>query len=533
MSNLLNPTYFNVDLVLLNDSDIKRLGIKQVTTGVIFKTNSEQFEEGSLFDPLIFGPTGSEDRMKQFGYIDLYLPILHPFVFKLFITLNSKYMGIMEGNVKAKFNEEIGNFEVDENGQTGYEFVMQHLDKFKFFNNNSEQRDYKIKLMDKFLNKNSLFTKLLVLPAGMRDYTIDSEGTPSEDEINDLYRSVLATTNLCKNYAGITNIKNLDFIRIKIQKQVNTIFDYIFNLLQGKSRFIQGKFAKRAISYGTRNVATATPQKVTNLNKVKKHFYNTTTVGIYQFLGSITPITVKLLKEKFINNIFPETSDDPILIDSSTLKPVKATIKKDKKDKWLTVEGIASIIDSLSESGQLNAYCKADKYYLMRVRDTGNTITVYNNLEVIDDMTNIRPITYAELFYIAVYDEIDRFPCLSTRYPITGVGSINPSRIHVKTTIPYREVLVKYNSIEEEMDEYPIIGNSYYESAAVHTTKLGVMGMDFDGDKFYTNVLYTDESIREINKFLDSKEAYLSPTGKIIFSNDTDPINILVSHLTE
>lgn len=480
MADLLNPSYFNVDLVLLNDNDIKRLGIKQITTGVIFKTNSEQFEEGSLFDPLIFGQTGSEDRMKSFGYIDLYLPILHPFVFKLFITLNSKFMGIMEGNVKAKFNEELGTFEVDENGETGYEFVIKHLDKFKFHNNNSEQRDYKIKLMDKFLNKNSMFTKLLVIPAGMRDYMIDSEGTPSEDEVNDLYRSVLSTANLCKNYVGSTNIKNLDFIRIKIQKQVNTVFDYLFNLLQGKSRYIQGKFAKRAISYGTRNVATATPQKVNNLNKVKKHFYNTTTIGLYQFLGSITPITIKLVKEKFINNIFPETSDDPILIDSN-LKPIKAHIKKDKKDKWLTTEGLAHIIDSLSEFSKLNSYCKIDNYYLMRVRDTGDKIIVYNNLEVIDDMTNVRPITYAELFYIAVYEDIDKYPCLSTRYPITGVGSINPSKIHVKTTIPFRDVIVKYNGIEYEMDEYPIIGNNYYESAAVHTTKLGVMGMDFDG----------------------------------------------------
>jgi hypothetical protein len=55
---------------------------------------------------------------------------------------------------------------------------------------------------------------------------------------------------------------------------------------------------------------------------------------------------------------------------------------------------------------------------------------------------------------------------------------------------------------------------------------------DFDGDKVSLNVLYTEESIAEINKLLNSKEFYITPTGEITFSIKTDTLELVMLHLS-
>ena len=55
----------------------------------------------------------------------------------------------------------------------------------------------------------------------------------------------------------------------------------------------------------------------------------------------------------------------------------------------------------------------------------------------------------------------------------------------------------------------------------------------YDGDTMSLNILMSDESIKELNKYLDSPNAYLTPGGQITYSNDSDPLKLVMMELTE
>jgi hypothetical protein len=169
------------------------------------------------------------------------------------------------------------------------------------------------------------------------------------------------------------------------------------------------------------------------------------------------------------------------------------------------------------------------------VYDDGKNIEVIFNT---DTMTNtydpkyIRPITYIELMYLAIYDVRSKYPGLLTRYPVAGLGGIYPTYLYVKTTVIGRTVSVTMNGITKEVIEYPRLGEEYVNSLSPHFTKLQRLDADFDGDKVSLNVLYTEESIAEINKLLNSKEFYITPTGEITFSIKTDTLELVMLHLS-
>lgn len=54
-----------------------------------------------------------------------------------------------------------------------------------------------------------------------------------------------------------------------------------------------------------------------------------------------------------------------------------------------------------------------------------------------------------------------------------------------------------------------------------------------DGDTTSLNIIYTDESIKEIDKFLESPTAYTTPTGSIAYSQNSDVVDLVMKSLTE
>ena len=83
------------------------------------------------------------------------------------------------------------------------------------------------------------------------------------------------------------------------------------------------------------------------------------------------------------------------------------------------------------------------------------------------------------------------------------------------------------------MDEYPILKELCVESMSVGVQYLGKLGADFDGDVLSFVVLYTEESIDELSRFLNSKESILTPNGEILNSLNNDVLDIVISTLTQ
>lgn len=502
MKKTLDKRLFNIDVFTPKETDVANIG--QVTNGFIFETNSKVFRKGGLYDPLIFGQVGTTARMETFGYIDLVVPILHPLIYTTFLSLGSLYAGIAEKKKFAIFDNKKKDFVLSDNkhGHSGYTYLIDNIHKIQFDDKEGEERKLKIAMVKGYSGKDNQLTKWLVLPAGLREYEEDDNGRPQENEVNNLYRKLLGLTSMIKNININGEYSLVDSIRLKIQKVVVEIYEHFKTLIDGKKKFIEDKFAKRAVTYGTRNVITPMDNNITDLTKTDMAKLNTITVGLYQYAKAITPITVNKVMGIFSNRLFNTNTTSAYLVDPKTLKTILVDINIKKRDEWLSISGINDIMNKLAQPDVRAKPVMVDKYYIMLVHDQDNVITMLDHTDDIpEDMDKkyLRPITYTELFYIAIYDTCGKYPAFATRYPVVELGGIYPCKPYVKTTIKGRTVTVRYRGQEKEMKEYPIIGQKYVEAMSPHNTRLPRLGADFDGDSI-EGLVYGSWSVSRVQR---------------------------------
>lgn len=539
--NTENTRLFNIDILILKSPLLQMMGeIKRLN---IFEQNSSNFDQSGLFSTTIFGPVGTEMRNNQFGYIDVNIDVLHPLVFENLMSLKSIYKDIASGNKYAKFDKELKDLVLcqqdDKEADTGYEFLISNLNKIEFKNNDSNQRDFKIKFVKKYSTPEYYINKWLVLPAGLRDYVIDESGKPSEDAVNDIYRKLVTTVQILKN-TSITkdNIKLLDNVRFKIQNILIDLYEYFKTLMDGKSKFIQSKFAKRAIANGTRNVITPCLPNLTDLDSEHIITSNHAICGIYQFVKGISPIALNKLHTNFISHILSPNTNKANLVNPKTMRTELVDIKTNKRDEWLSLEGLDNVLNKLGQEDIRVEPVKIDNYYMCLLYDTGDYIEVVFDTATLPDTYDkkyLRPITYAELIYISIYKIKDDYPGFLTRYPVAGLGGIYPTKLYVKTTIKSRTVNVKlpFEAEPIKMIEFPLLSSDFDASLKPSNSHISRLVADFDGDMCSLNIVYTDNSIKEINDMLNNKSYYLTPEGDITYSSKTEPLDYILGHMSD
>lgn len=525
-----------MDLLILDDRHTRFL--KEVSSLAIFVSNSTVFDPKGLFSTDIFGPTGSTDRLEREGYINLRVPILHPLVYHILTNgRKNKYEDIMAGRKRAIFDKETNDFIIDSKGDTGYNFFIEHLDKLDFLqNSDSKERIYNNRLIEMYGKKSKLLDKFLVMPAGLRDYGIDENGRPTQDEINDIYRRLLIATNNIRN-TNITekNLYQYDVIRHKIQGIALDIFNYVFSLIDGKDKFQQAQWASRAVMNGTRNVITANAEMVTDLDSENKIGINDTVCGIYQYIKSVPNLAMYEIHSKFIMGLLSQFNLTAKVIDSKTLKTTLKTITSKERDVWLTQDGLNNLFNKFMQDYNKNDYAKIGNDYVCLVEDKGKEIYIVKDTNNIPDKVNVnklRPITYGELVYIAIADSVKKVKCTVTRFPVTGPGSIYPSNIYLKSTIIGRKVKVIMDGQEQILYEYPIPGQKFLSSMSPHYSHLKKLGGDYDGDTTSMHTIATKEAVEEIEKLLNDKNYYLSTDGSLAYTFVTKTLEIVVAHLT-
>lgn len=525
-----NRNLLNIDFLFLNREKTKNLG--EVKVPNIMSYGSSVFHEDGLYSNKIFGPVGSELRKSLPGYISLNMDVLHPLIYLHLINLKSTYGKIISGEARAKFVE--NDFILDENGETGYSFFRKHYTKIKFTLTSSPLRNSRIRLIEKYISLNEINDKWVVIPAGLRDYTTSESGQPMEDEINNLYRSLLQSTVLLKNFNSNSG-SELDGIKLKIQLSVIKIYLYLEELLDGKNKFIQGKFSKRGIINGTRNVISPTVMRIPYLKEENRITTNHTVVGLYQYCKATMPLVANGMRKLFSEDIFTGDNTLTYLLNSKTFENEKIDVGVKKRDDFYTLEGISNLSNILSLDEMLNSPVMIKSRYLYLVYDDVDYVKIIRDLSELDesmDRKKLRPLTYAELFYISILDFKDKYPCTVTRYPIAGLGGIYPSLVYVKTTYKSRNITLDFKG-KKKVNEYPIIGESYVKTMSPASTHLAKLGADYDGDTCSLNVLYTEESVNEISKFINSKENFLSPDGEIAYNPDNHEASLVLLHLTE
>lgn len=466
---------FNIDIIAPKASDVKYLG--NVTKLNIFEfSGTSSFEPDGLFSTTIFGSIGSTERNETMGYIDIGVPILHPKVYQNFLALGTDINNIITGKSRVIFKD--GEFIPDDNGGTGLYFFLSHFPNMKITDNDSDQRKGMIELNEVYSTKEYLTKHILVLPAGLRDYTVKND-KPSEDEINNLYRSLLSVSITLRNSNININDPDIELynsIIISLQEKFCNIYDYIKNILEGKGGFLQNQWAKHGVKYGTRNVITPTTNLVKNLKDENKIRGTDTVIGLHQFIASISPVAKRDINV-LISNVFDSESNKAYLYNPETLKPELTNIKYKDIERWTTFEGLDGLIGKFGQDDIKFMPIKISGKYLGLVRDTGDKIELFFN-DDIEDKTGLRPLTYIEFVYIAIYEKRNTFTGMLTRFPVDGMTSSYFTTMYLKVTTEDRDVEFTFNGETKRMCNYPILSKKAFNSLSPHYMRLGGIGGD-------------------------------------------------------
>lgn len=521
----------NLDIIVPDKNIVQFIG--KVSKLNIFEfSGSSEFEKEGLFSTNIFGSIGSNTRNETFGYIDLGVKILHPLVYDYLLSLGTFYTSIIQGKSKAIFKD--GNFIEDENGRTGLYFFIEYLPDLILEDNGSDQRKNKIDLIRKYGNKKDLTQYLLVLPAGLRDYTLKDNNTPSEDEINNMYRTILSISNTLKNINIDIEDESVDLyntIVLSMHDNFLKIYLYIKDILDGKNGLIQNKWSKRSVKFGTRNVITPSTNLIKDLRDKNNHINPTDTViGLHQFIGSISPIAKKYLTQ-IMTEVFDVDSSKAYLYNKNLKLELTDLNPKDKKD-WVSYEGLDNLIEKFSQDDYKFLPVKIANKYVGLVRDDGKNISLHFNEEIEIDKF-VRPLTYIELFYIAIYDVRKNFPGMLTRFPVDGMKSSYLTTFFIKTTIEDRTINYKHGYEEKVMYNYPILNKKPFNSLSPHYTRLEGIGGDHDGDMVSVFAFFSEEAINETHETLTSLKYILNPNGGLMTSVSIAPAENIIMHLTD
>lgn len=530
---------FNVSLLVLNPEKLK--AIKPIRVLDVFDGNTGNFHEDGLFSISIFGKIGDELRNRRFSYIDIKVEILHPIIYNTLVAIKRMYGGIMAGKDYVLWNDETKDFDRSDavEGKTGYAYFMKYWEQIDFKKSDSNEREQNITLIAKY-KADALTSKVIVMPAGLRDMEITSDGRMQCDEINNFYKKLLSIANTISDASIKFNPEIINNSRLGLQLTFNELYETIENMIKGKKKLLLGKWASRRVFNGTRNVFTAMDTSTSYLGAPGSLNINSTIVGLYQGMKSIMPVARYNIRNGFLSMVFTAPGTPARLVDKKTRKMVHVNLKPQYFDRWMTDEGVEKVITSFSDEGLRSKPLEIEGHYLGLIyKGPDGTFKI---IQDIDDVPGTRskldvyPLTFCELLYLSCYKVLNKYPVLITRYPITGVGSIYPSIMYCKTTIksePRRELNDAWEAMDDDHIAYEFpIGGAYVNSLMPHSIRLKKMNADFDGDVGSCTALYSDESIKEVKDYLGSKRAYVGTDGKFISSTNVATIALVLHNLT-
>lgn len=529
---------FNIDLLIPGHIQVK--DITPVTTSDILEGSSRNFHPRGLFSTEIFGKVGDERRNRRYSYIDLKAPIIHPIIYKALTDVKRLYGEIMAGTSYAVWDDKLKDYVKSSamDGNTGYQYFLEHLNEIVFENKPSIKREFNIKLILKYRD-NCLMHNYIVMPAGLRDIQYDAGGRPIEDEINTLYRRLLALSNLITPTALKTNPEALDAIRYNIQIKANEIYDYIKSMIEGKKKMLLGKWATRKIFDGTRNVITSLIDDVDELDSPLTVDYNQTVLGLFQYIKSIRPLALYQIRNGFISRVFPSTNTPAVLVNKETLKQERVSIDPSYYDEWLTDEGLEKIINKFAEEDVRHTYLSIGNHWLGLIyKGPDGTYCLMQDIDDLPpdrDKRDVHPITFAELLYLSVYQGSDTIPTQITRYPVAGYGGIYPSFVYLKTTVKSeirKELDQNFKPTGNVAIQFPIRGEFFVNSMSPHHAHIAKLGADYDGDMCSANSVYSEEAKEEVKNVLSKASYYVDTDGRLHFSGNSDTVKLVLSSIT-
>lgn len=478
------------NISLLNPNKVMWGLMKAVTSTDVNEGISNNLHDEGLYSTEIFGRVGTDQRDKTESYIDVRIPIFNPTYFKALIQLKSLYAGILRGTEYALWDNTEKDF-IRSNileGETGFGFFMSHFYELEPKLNESHRRKQRIETVLRFRDR-ALSSKVLVLPAGIRDVQIEPDGTVVEQEINDFYRKLIFRSRSIVMQPGEENSPIYDNVRWSIQAGFNDIDQYIFNLMEGKTGFLRRRIGTRGLVGGTRNVITARKVSVADADAINNINPNSTDIGVYQGLLAFQYVCRYALLKGFLSRVFTPGSTTAKLVDPKTMEYEYVDVDSSIVDRWISADGLTKLFNGFNNRLHRNKTIFINGRYLGLIYDDGKRVKILGDIGELPpefDKKYVKPLTYMELFYTGCVEVIERCLLQITRYPITGVGSIYPSYINLRSTMAAQPRIILDDFWEDgyQANNFPIKESKpqYYDAMSVDPCKIGGLGGDHDGD---------------------------------------------------
>lgn len=533
----------NVSLLVPDDRYVQTMKPCKVLD--IFDGGSTNFHEDGLFSISTFGRVGSEDRDLRFSFIDLRTEILHPYIYKNLVKLKGMYADVMAGKAYAVWDEELKELVASDaiSGRTGYGFFLENWKKIVFKGTGSDIRDMRITLLQKFKDK-ATTKRVLVLPAGLRDATIEADGSVKQGDINEFYRSLISISNTITNDGYNTDSRALDNARYSLQKVFNNIFQYINDLLEGKGGFLNKKWGARRVFNGTRNVITAMDTTVEVLDERNSPDINQTQIGLFQLMKGALPKTHHYLLTGWLSKVFQARDGKALLVNPKTLHSTLVDLDSTTIDKWTTSSGLDKVINAYSDNSIRSKPVLIKGHYVGLVyRGPDMTFKLIHDIDELPKelkKEHVHPISLCELMYLSGYRFWNDLGMFITRYPIgQGHSNIYSCFAYVKNTIVGEmryELGDDWQKLGDDFValEYPILeGLAYVDTLIPHTSRIAGMVGDYDGDTASANIIYTDDGIEEIRKVLNKTSAYKNTRhGGFLASVMVETVERVIYNLT-
>lgn len=507
-----------------------------------FEGQTTNLHDEGLFSTTIFGRVGTKERDTTESYIDVTLPIFNPTYFKSLIQLKSLYGEIIKGKAYAFWDHTNKDF-IKSNileGDTGFAFFMKHFHELDPKYNESHKRKQRIDLVEEFKDR-ALTSKVLIIPAGMRDVEISPiNGQVSENEINDLYRKLIFKSKSINTAKVDFDDPVYDNIRWGLQESYNNIADFLFSMQEGKRGFMQRRMSRRSIFGATRNVITSRKVSIENCDDAKTNDPNSTVIGLYQALLGFSLVATHEMLNGYLADAFTTGLGTARLIDTKSLKSTYVDVAPNVVDKFTSADGIVSLFNGFASPNIRNRPIKIAGHYLALVYDDGTNVILLSDIDDLPsgyDKKLVKPVTYTQFFYMQCANAIETKMLQITRYPITGIGSIYPSRVFVLptySTSSKRKLLEIDGSEKGEYNYFPAWSEnpSYFDGMTIANIRLELAGGDFDGDALSANSIMAEDSIREIEDVFGRRDFYISGSGDFLYSPVQEPHEFLLRSLT-
>ncbi|ANZ50412.1 putative DNA-directed RNA polymerase beta subunit [Erwinia phage vB_EamM_Phobos] len=523
-----------VDFYLLNVNKGLVSTLKPITTTDTFAGMTKNFHPEGLYSTEIFGPVGKEERDATFAYIDVKLEIISPTVALALFGLKQLYEEICSGRRYATWNEKEKDFEpalpTDAGAETGYTFFIKHYNELNPARNTSLRRDDTLDFFFKF-RPFSVSRYALVLPAGLRDLMIRQDGRDQEEEIAPIYRRLITLARAVPERAQASTIT--DPVRWKLQQTFNEIWEYFFNLMDGKRGYARSKVTSRKIVNGTRNVLSSAQVGSIEMGRPDQIRATDTRQGLLQTLKALLPVAQYNVRERYLSNI--RAGDGNLYgVNVKTLKREFLEVSGKVYDQYATDDGVEKLINRLEDRASRHQKLYIDKdHYVALIYQDDNVFKVFYDIDELPagfKRENVDGITLVELLYLSGYDLWNDYFTFVTRYPVAGRGSTYSSTIRLETTTPST---MKYELADDWETQkpkpaisFPIRGvDAFVESMAVHPSRLGGLGGDYDGDMTSSNAVMSEEALEENRAWVNSREYWFDTGGRFKMNPTNDVID--------